>query len=124
VNPSPRPFQIECNLGIVRAIAEMLMQSTGGEIKILPALPREWKSGSVQGLHAKGGFQVDIVWDNRSLKESRIRSSLNKRCIVRVTSPVVLSIASERNSKKLYSKDGLLEFNALKGKEYIITPIQ
>ena len=56
------PFQIDGNYGLMAAVLEMIVQSHGGSIRILPALPEEWREGSCRGIRARGGLAVDVAW--------------------------------------------------------------
>ncbi|AUS04352.1 glycoside hydrolase family 95 protein [Pseudotamlana carrageenivorans] len=72
------PFQIDGNFGFTAGIAEALLQSHEGFLRILPTLPNSWKSGTISGLKARGNILVDISWENNQLRELTLTSSVTK----------------------------------------------
>lgn len=115
-------YELDYNTGASAGIAEMLLQSHSGGLMLLPALPDAWSQGHVQGLRARGGFEVAIQWKNHQVGESRIRSTIGGSC--RIHLPVQSKVMCQ--GVKIQTKDVSpqgIEFVTEADKEYVISNV-
>ena len=103
------PFQIDGNFGCTAGITEMLLQAHDGSIQLLPAMPDEWKDGSISGLRAPGGFEIEnITWKNGRLSKVTIKSKLGGNCRLRVPNALkghLLKTAEGSNTNPFFQLD-------------------
>jgi alpha-L-fucosidase 2 len=117
------PFQIDGNFGGTAGIAEMLLQSHGGEIALLPALPKAWPSGSYRGLRARGGFDVSVDWSNGKAQAATIHATLDRPCVVRAPKgQTILQVMDGKRRVKAELAEGgsVAKWQAAPSKTYTI----
>lgn len=117
---SHAPFQIDGNFGYTAGVAEMLMQSYGGTIRLLPAVPEEWKDGEIKGLKAEGNFEVSQTWKNRQLSTADISAVAGGTCRILYPGITSATLTDGNGNDVTCTKTGenLIEFTASKGMTY------
>ncbi|RFS19628.1 glycoside hydrolase family 95 protein [Chitinophaga silvatica] len=120
------PFQIDGNFGAVAGIAEMFLQSHGSEniIRLLPALPgdQQFASGSIKGICAVNGFELDFSWNNRQVNKVSVLSKSGVTCKLNLPANCVVKDQAGKQVKSNY-KDGVLVFATQKNGRYTISNI-
>ncbi len=112
-----KPLQIDGTMGVAAGITEMLIQSHEGTIDLLPALPDEWQNGRFSGVCARGGFQLDMKWQNQAITEVEILSKAGKSCRIDDGSQYQVTKDGKRIATKT-NIDGSIEFETIKGGFY------
>ena len=118
------PFQIDGNFGAIAGIAEMLLQSHTGKITLLPALPENWPKGHVKGLRARGGYEVDIWWEEGRLQRAVIRSRFSRTCRLRPGAAVTITAGTGEEITLTHAGPGIISFPVKAGECYYIQTVE
>lgn len=110
------PFQIDGNFGGGAGIAEAIMQSHSGEIKLIPAIPADWSSGSVSAMRARGGFEVSFKWQEGRATEGIIVSNSGEVCRIRGK----YFITENGQPVNMTYENGVTIFDTISGRTYKI----
>ena len=120
------PFQIDGNFGYTAGVAEMLIQSHEGYIKVLPALPKQWNTGSYTGLTARGGFEVDVTWKDGAATKIVITSNAGKPCSLNQFRVSTAKVTDSKGNPVTFTVDNAdqITFATVEGGTSTITGLQ
>ena len=119
------PFQIDGNFGMTSGVAEMLLQSNSGYIHLLPALPDAWADGSVEGLAARGNFEVSMKWAEGRLEQAILLSRNGGEAVVQCDQAALATVLDETGTPVEFDvvDHNRISFQTQQGQRYTITMI-
>ncbi len=116
------PFQIDGNFGATAGITEMLLQSHGGFISLLPALPEKWKTVKFKGLKARGNFEVSLTYADGVINECEIISGKGEHVTLYYGGATdKLEVKSEGKKIPVKTDGDKIYFSTDKGRTYMVT---
>ena len=119
------PFQIDGNFGATSGMTEMLVQSQGNCIEVLPALPDVWSTGVFKGIKARGNFEINCKWNNKALQTMEITSNSGNICVLRYNDIQHFNITQQGGgaiTPTIIAGDKI-SFPTTKGATYIISKL-
>ena len=114
------PLNIDGSLGQTAAITEMLVQSHEGVIDLLPAVPGEWRTGQFDGVRVRGGFELNMAWENKKITSVEIESKAGKPCRIDAGSSYKVTQDGKEIAIKTH-EDGSIEFDTVKEGMYLLS---
>jgi len=119
------PFQIDGNFGATAGMTEMLLQSQGGSINLLPALPSKWSTGSITGLKARGNVEVDMAWEQSHLESATLKTGTTGPITVKGKNISTATVQQAGNHVAFETVDrDTIIIQAQQGASYILSNIE
>ena len=118
------PFQIDGNFGYTAGVTEMLMQSNMGYIELLPALPSQWAQEEINGIVARGNFEIDMKWTNNTVDYATIKSVSGSECQIKLNDADNYKVIDENGNPIAFTvANGTIRFETTTGASYTVVKI-
>jgi alpha-L-fucosidase 2 len=113
-----KSMQVDGTLGMTAAITEMLVQSQDSVINLLPALPDEWTSGEFRGVRTRGGFELDLTWNDKRITRLKVNSKAGGAFRMRSDSQMDMTVNG--TAQRISPRNGVIEIPTTRGVEYLL----